>query len=206
MHSVDELITWLESWTYSNKKKPLNTAHIVVTTIDNPGWGVTIDLANRLYNKELPLADVTNSENDWYYCTINDNKFEGDGGLFNLEDIFRIFKQLINDKSKYCISNIQKIKINDDLTWLLKWFANQCDGDWEHGNGIKIETTDNPGWYLNISLCETELEKKDFQIIDVSRTEKDWIYCTIKDTLFQGFGGPFNLSEIIAVFRNWVEL
>lgn len=32
------------------------------------------------------------------------------------------------------------------------WFAGQCDGDWEHQNGVKIETTDNPGWSVKIDL------------------------------------------------------
>ncbi len=95
--------------------------------------------------------------------------------------------------------------MNDDLNWLLQWYNGQCDGDWEHGNGIKIGTIDNPGWYLKVSIYETELEKKDFQITDINRTENDWVYCSIKDTLFQGFGGPFNLPEILSIFRNWAE-
>jgi len=26
------------------------------------------------------------------------------------------------------------------------WYRRQCDGDWEHSYGVKIETLDNPGW------------------------------------------------------------
>lgn len=29
-----------------------------------------------------------------------------------------------------------------------RWFQNRCDGLWEHRFGVKIETTDNPGWLL----------------------------------------------------------
>jgi hypothetical protein len=25
------------------------------------------------------------------------------------------------------------------------WYASRCDGEWEHGYGISIETLDNPG-------------------------------------------------------------
>lgn len=32
------------------------------------------------------------------------------------------------------------------------WFACQCDGDWEHQGGIRIETTDNPGWFVQVDL------------------------------------------------------
>lgn len=30
------------------------------------------------------------------------------------------------------------------------WFKTHCDGLWEHHHGLKLETTDNPGWLLTI--------------------------------------------------------
>ena len=30
------------------------------------------------------------------------------------------------------------------LAWLQAWYATQCDGDWEHANGVSIESLDNP--------------------------------------------------------------
>ena len=94
---------------------------------------------------------------------------------------------------------------DNDLTWLLEWYFKQCDGDWEHGNGIKIATLDNPGWFLKVNTFETDLQDKDFKIVDINREENDWLYCSIKEHIFQGFGGPFNLPEIIKIFRAWVE-
>lgn len=94
---------------------------------------------------------------------------------------------------------------DNNLAWLLQWYWNQCDSDWEHGNGIKIETIDNPGWFLKVSITETELQNKQFQVVDIDRSENDWVYCSIKDNLFQGFGGPFNLPEVLQIFRKWVE-
>lgn len=38
---------------------------------------------------------------------------------------------------------------------LNRWFATQCNGDWEHMNGVKIETTDNPGWWVRIEIDGT---------------------------------------------------
>ncbi len=43
------------------------------------------------------------------------------------------------------------------INWLENWYSSQCDGSWEHFYGIKIETLDNPGWAVEIDLCETEL-------------------------------------------------
>ena len=44
------------------------------------------------------------------------------------------------------------------LDFLQQWYAEQCNGDWEHEFGIKIETLDNPGWSLEIDLAKTIYE------------------------------------------------
>jgi hypothetical protein len=95
--------------------------------------------------------------------------------------------------------------MNNNLGWLFSWFYNQCDGDWEHGNGIQIGTIDNPGWYLKISLDETELQDKEFQKIRIDRSEHDWIRCFIENGVFEGVGGPFNLPQVLQIFRDWAE-
>ena len=48
--------------------------------------------------------------------------------------------------------------MKDVFEWLQNWFKSQCDGDWEHEYGVKIETVDNPGWYVVINLTGTECE------------------------------------------------
>ena len=52
--------------------------------------------------------------------------------------------------------------MKDSLIWMQDWYKKQCDGDWEHQNGIRIETIDNPGWKIVIDLVETELDGKTF--------------------------------------------
>ncbi len=97
------------------------------------------------------------------------------------------------------------ITTNDHLTWLLEWYDSQCDGDWEHGNGIRMGTLDNPGWYLRVSIKGTECKKKEFKDMIVERSENDWIHCFIEDKVFKGASGPFNLPEIFQIFRAWAE-
>lgn len=47
----------------------------------------------------------------------------------------------------------------DDLfTRLDAWYAEQCDGEWEHEFGIKIQTLDNPGWLIQVDLSGTGSE------------------------------------------------
>jgi hypothetical protein len=95
--------------------------------------------------------------------------------------------------------------INNNFIWLLKWYYGQCDGYWEHDNGIEILTLDNSRWFLRICLDETELQDKEFQKICVNRSEHDWIRCYIEHNIFIGAGGPLNLPEILEIFRKWAQ-
>ena len=38
-----------------------------------------------------------------------------------------------------------------------EWYNGNCDGDWQHEYGIKIETVDNPG-SIKIALSYTPIE------------------------------------------------
>jgi hypothetical protein len=44
------------------------------------------------------------------------------------------------------------------LDFLQRWYAEQCDGKWEHSYGVRIETLDNPGWQITVDLNGTGLE------------------------------------------------
>jgi Immunity protein 53 len=91
------------------------------------------------------------------------------------------------------------------LKWLQHWYLDQCDGDWEHQFGVRIDTLDNPGWSVQIDLVETPLSDETFNTIDHQRSANDWIYCRVQKEKFEGSGGPQNLEEILDVFRKWAE-
>jgi hypothetical protein len=97
------------------------------------------------------------------------------------------------------------------LTRLQRWYSSQCDGDWEHTWGVKIGTLDNPGWSIDIDLCETTLEGKPFQersygiSEDADASGDEWIICKMEGTVFKGAGGPHKLEEMIEVFLEWAE-
>lgn len=91
----------------------------------------------------------------------------------------------------------------DIIKWLENWFTKNCDGDWEHGYGIRINTLDNPGWSVSINLQGTELEDKNFKPVEIDRNDLDWIYCRVEDRTFRGAGGTMNLEELLMVFRQW---
>jgi hypothetical protein len=49
---------------------------------------------------------------------------------------------------------------------------------------IKIDTVDNPGWFIRIDLLETSLENEIFNRIQIERTETDWLICRVDNHTF----------------------
>ena len=91
------------------------------------------------------------------------------------------------------------------IKWLENWYASNCDGDWEHCYGVKIETLDNPGWWVRIELSDTGLEDKPFSGINDTDNDDDWLVCRIDNGFFDGCGDPSKLGTIIEIFRKWAE-
>lgn len=94
---------------------------------------------------------------------------------------------------------------SDLLTALQEWYHSNCDGDWEHEFGIKIQNLDNPGWTVSIPITGTPLESRAFSTVEWRRGADDWINCSVNDEAFNGHGGSRNLVDIIRVFIGWVR-
>ncbi len=92
------------------------------------------------------------------------------------------------------------------LQQIMNWYGTQCNEDWEHSFGIKIDTIDNPGWSVLIDLQETSLANKAFVELDIKRTEEDWLYCAVSNGKFNGAGGVGNLAELLCTFLEWEAL
>jgi len=107
--------------------------------------------------------------------------------------------------------------MTDLIKRLERWYASQCDGEWEHSWGVYIDTLDNPGWRLEVDLEGKPLAQRPFQGVKRHRSESDWIECRVLDRYdairtdrvggvhFEGNGGPGNLTELLAVFLDWAE-
>ena len=91
------------------------------------------------------------------------------------------------------------------LEWLQSWYASQCDGDWEHEWGVRIETLDNPGWLVKIKLEETELADREHPRQRVTRDEHDWVMAWTSEQTFHLACGPGNLTEALSLFRRWAS-
>jgi Immunity protein 53 len=67
---------------------------ITIETLDNPGWMVTIDLAETPLEKRI-MEPVRNelSEKDWMVCTVDHNKFVGSGDYAKLPAVLEVFRK-----------------------------------------------------------------------------------------------------------------
>lgn len=83
------------------------------------------------------------------------------------------------------------------------WFQSHCDGDWEHGEGIRISSLDNPGWAIDIDLHGTELAAKPHEPVDVERNELEWLRSWTQDGKFLVRCGPGDLEKGLRSFLDW---
>ena len=95
------------------------------------------------------------------------------------------------------------------LSEIQEWYRSQCNGEWEHAEGITIATLDNPGWSIEVALAGTALENVPFQERssgtgqNAEPANEDWLMCKVERKKFRGFGGPFKLEEMIRIFLSW---
>jgi hypothetical protein len=91
------------------------------------------------------------------------------------------------------------------LSMLERWYATQCNGDWEHGYGVKIDTLDNPGWHVRIDLSGTKKQDSLLERVVIARSETDWMQYWVEKKQFQIACGPTNLSEAVEIFVRWFD-
>jgi hypothetical protein len=93
----------------------------------------------------------------------------------------------------------------NDLEWLDDWSQRQCNGEWEHRQGVSLKSLDNPGWHLTIRLAGTSAVNTRPQQLRLDTRSGGWLACSIAAECFEGSGDPRKLEQIIGVFRRWVE-
>ncbi|MEQ9264016.1 MAG: immunity 53 family protein [Balneolaceae bacterium] len=91
------------------------------------------------------------------------------------------------------------------IEWLQKWFEAECNGDWEHSFGIKIETLDNPGWYITINLEETDFADKEINTGLIEKNDSDWYFYKIEKSVFKASGDPTKLEFLLERFKEIIE-
>jgi Immunity protein 53 len=91
------------------------------------------------------------------------------------------------------------------VKWLSNWYQSHCNGDWEHEEGIRIYSLDNPGWTIIIGLTDTEVEQVEMPYIIVENSEVDWHSMSITKGVFKASGDLSKLEFLIWKFKEIVE-
>lgn len=100
-----------------------------------------------------------------------------------------------------------------DIEWLQQWYAQNCNGDWEHQYGLTIGTLDNPGWSVAINLRGTPLESKPFEQVEFGAdNDNDWYFASIQNDeeynegpVFAAHCSPKHLATVIGLFKAFAE-
>lgn len=104
------------------------------------------------------------------------------------------------------------LRENDDFDWICAWYLAHCDGDWEHGYGVRLETLDNPGWHFSVDLKGTELERVSFSRVEHNLDDEEsgleadsWWQCEVTEGAFSSACGPSDIRTVFKYFRLWAE-
>ena len=86
---------WLQHWYQSHCNGDWEHGPgIHISTIDNPGWSIKIDLQDtELQNKQFNRIHVEHTENDWIICFVEESSFQGACGPTNLLEVLMIFQK-----------------------------------------------------------------------------------------------------------------
>ncbi|WP_316834546.1 immunity 53 family protein [Pedobacter nutrimenti] len=90
------------------------------------------------------------------------------------------------------------------IEWLSNWYKSNCDGDWEHQYGVKIDTLDNPGWSFEADLIDTAHEGKKI-FIESLNDDNDWYKVSSDGEKFTGAGDSGKLYFLINLFKKFIE-
>lgn len=90
------MFEWLEKWYISQCDEDWEHMYgIKITTIDNPGWSVTIDVTGtKIESLEISYILIEKSDNDWVGYSIVNKKFTGAGDSLKLIEIINIFRRI----------------------------------------------------------------------------------------------------------------
>ena len=91
----DADFVWIQEWYQTQCDGYWEHAHgIIIETVDNPGWYVTIDLTET-YLEDANFDKIEEDKNDldWFFCLKKDSKFEASCAPCKLNTVFKIFRK-----------------------------------------------------------------------------------------------------------------
>lgn len=95
--------------------------------------------------------------------------------------------------------------VDEQFDWLQRFFLSNCDGQWEHYYGCKIDTMSDPGWRLEFDLTGTLYSGATLDLLEDQTGPLVWMKCEIVDGVFKAQCAPRQLGDCIQILRDVVE-
>jgi immunity protein 53 of polymorphic toxin system len=95
--SQSELLAWLQEFYAGNCNGDWEHLHgVTISTLDNPGWSVEIDLEDSpLEARVFERVERESTDTDWIQCWVEGIIWHGRGGARNLQEILEIFRRWV---------------------------------------------------------------------------------------------------------------
>src|SRR3954470_10755305 len=106
---------------------------------------------------------------------------------------------------RLAVSDAVRVTEAEPFEFLTAWFAEHCDGDWEHDEGIRLETLDNPGWALDVRTEDTELQGRVIDWVKDDQSEEEWLYWRSTGTKFEVRCGVMDLPRAVQAFQDFAH-
>lgn len=100
----DNLLLWLQGWYVELCNGDWEHQYgVVISTLDNPGWLLTVDLYETVFEGKsfMTIDETGRSDTDWIYCKVENGSFQGAGGPHNLVEILRVFRNWVEEEGGY---------------------------------------------------------------------------------------------------------
>jgi hypothetical protein len=98
---MGDALTWLQGWYAAHTNGDWEHEYgIEISTLDNPGWRVAIDLDDTdLEARDFERKDLHRSEHDWLVIWVDDRKWQLACGPLNLAEGLDAFRAWAGDIS-----------------------------------------------------------------------------------------------------------
>jgi len=101
MPSPEDDLRWLEGWYASQCNSTWEHSRgITIETLDNPGWLLTVDLAETsLEARQMSPVRLRAADNDWMEYEIVDGQFRAAGDAGKLAALIHAFREFAEASS-----------------------------------------------------------------------------------------------------------
>jgi hypothetical protein len=94
------IASWFECWIATDWTGGQAEGEISVSTLDNPGWAVSVPLKTVMGGRHIANVHVDRGEHDWMDCLWEDSRFVGYGDPYKLSKILSTFRKLAVPKAR----------------------------------------------------------------------------------------------------------